>query len=110
MQASQQLNHVHECGVTRGEGAEEESALSAFDFDGGAEDESGVGLLDAVHAVERNLDEGAGDLIWMLHILIAGSAADLPRRRSRCGWRVDTFAASVTICDSIQLGCDVPMS
>ena len=73
MQASQQLDHVHECGVARGEGAEEECALRAFDFDGGAEDESGVGLLDAAHAVERNLDEGAGYLIRVLHTLMVGT-------------------------------------
>ncbi len=60
VQTAQQLDNVHERGVTRGEGAEEERALSAVDLDGGSKDEGRVCLLDGPNRRQGYLDAGAG--------------------------------------------------
>ncbi len=59
VQAAQQVEDVHERSVTRGEGAEKESALGAFDLYCRAEYEGGVCFLDRLHRVQGDLDESA---------------------------------------------------
>ena len=57
MHAAQQIDDMHERSVARGEGAEEQCALSALDLDGSSEDKSRVCLLNGLHGDQRYLDE-----------------------------------------------------
>jgi hypothetical protein len=59
VQGAQQVEDMHERSVTRREGAEKQSALGAFDLYCRAKYEGGVRLLDGLHRVQGDLDEGA---------------------------------------------------